>query len=279
MWFSDARCGLVRLAPDGTLDGRRQARSAPRPSSRPTPPAACGSPPRRPGAGHVAADGRVKMLKREASDGAGRRGRARRQRLFATGTLLRSMRASRTERSPGSARRCRRCTSGSTPPAGCGLQPARLQHTTLERADAGRCDDTPPGPSIVPDPSKPISLATLRRQRGFKITVREPFAIESYVFDTDADETVAGVRRRHRAPRPHRAAPGADAAAARDRAAQGHAARADGDVRDREGNYAGSRARAALQAMTQDCSARRSSRSRSRRPPTPARSAGSRSTG
>ena len=38
-----------------------------------------------------------------------------------------------------------------------------------------------------------LGLATLRRQRGFKITVREPFAIESYVFDSDADETVAGV--------------------------------------------------------------------------------------
>ncbi|MDA0184445.1 hypothetical protein OJ997_29340 [Solirubrobacter phytolaccae] len=71
---------------------------------------------------------------------------------------------------------------------------ARVQHTTLG-APAGGCDDKPPVVRITPDPSKPVSLATLRRQRGFKLTVREAFAIEGVLIDSDADDSIGRVNK------------------------------------------------------------------------------------
>ena len=71
---------------------------------------------------------------------------------------------------------------------------ARLLRTTVG-APAGRCDDTPPRARIVPDPSKPVSLATLRRRGGFELTVREPFAVDAVVYDLDADSSIASVDR------------------------------------------------------------------------------------
>jgi hypothetical protein len=62
----------------------------------------------------------------------------------------------------------------------------RLQRTTLGAPAAG-CDDRPPRVQIKPNPAKRVRLAALRRNRGFAITVREPFAMESFVTDPGED--------------------------------------------------------------------------------------------
>ena len=62
----------------------------------------------------------------------------------------------------------------------------RLQRTTLGAPAAG-CDDRPPRVQIKPNAAKRVSLAALRRNRGFTITVREPFAMESFVTDPGED--------------------------------------------------------------------------------------------
>ena len=207
MWFSDL-CGLVRLPPGGTPAVVANPR---RVWARKLVPDQQGgvwfSTDREPGGGHVAATGRRDAAQEQGLvRHAGRRGGARRQRLV-RGRQVHPLRArARTGRSPRAATAIPAWHVGFDPAGGLWLGSlARLQHTTLD-APAGRCDDTPPSARIVPDPSKPVSLATLRRQGGFKITVREPFAIEGYVFDSDADESHR--RRqpgRHRARRPHRA--------------------------------------------------------------------------
>ena len=198
MWFSDL-CGLVRLPPGGSpRRGGQAARVCARASWCPTRRAACGSPPTvEPGGGHVAADGPASTLLKSkdpsgtqdvavAPDGSA---------WFAGGKLhARARQRGRdahpaTDGDPGVVRRVRprrRAVARAASRA--------LQHTTLD-APAGRATTRRRRARIVPDPSKPVSLATLRRQGGFKITVREPFAIEGYVFDSDADETIAGVLR------------------------------------------------------------------------------------
>ncbi|MDA0184446.1 hypothetical protein OJ997_29345 [Solirubrobacter phytolaccae] len=61
---------------------------------------------------------------------------------------------------------------------------ARLQRTTLG-ASAPGCDSTPPKVTIAPKPQARVSLAALRRHRGFTITVREPFAVQAWLIDGD----------------------------------------------------------------------------------------------
>ena len=62
----------------------------------------------------------------------------------------------------------------------------RLQRTTLGAPAAG-CDDRPPRVQIKPNAVKRVSLAALRRNRGFTITVREPFAMEAFLTDPGED--------------------------------------------------------------------------------------------
>ena len=240
MWFGD-QCGLVRLPPDGSAAVVANPR---RVWARKLVPDRQGgvwfSTDREPGGGHVDATGRVTLLKSKdpfgmhdvavAPDGSAwfAAGKCTLSRASADGTLTTQPTAIPAWH------------VGFDPAGGLWLGSlARLQHTTLD-APPGKCDDTPPSVRIVPDPSKPVSLATLRRQGGFKITVREPFAIEGYVFDSEADDTIAGVDQTvtTRGGRTVRLAMSARLL--------GRIARHTGqplglfaDVRDREGNYAG----------------------------------------
>ena len=239
MWFSD-RCGLVRLAPGGTptvvADSRRVwARKLVGDQQG----GVWFSTDHAPGGGHVAASGRVTPLKSKdpfgmqdvavAPDGSAwfAGGKCTLSRASADGTLTPQRTAIPA------------WYVGFDPAGGLWLGSlARLQHTTLD-APAGRCDDTPPSARIVPDPSKPVSLATLRRQGGFKITVREPFAIEGYVIDSEADEAIAGILRAvtARGGRTVRIAM-SDRLLRRVARHTGQPLSLFADVRDREGNYA-----------------------------------------
>ena len=193
-----------------------------------------------PGGGHIEASGRVTLLKSEdpfgmqdvavAPDGSAwfAGGKCALWRASANGTLTRRPTAIPAWH------------VGFDPAGGLWLGSfARLQHTTLD-APAGACDDTPPRARVVPDPSKPVSLATLRRQGGFKITVREPFAIEGYVFDSEADETIAGVDRTVSARGGRTVRLAMSARLLRSIARRtGEPLGLTADVRDRDGNYAG----------------------------------------
>ena len=239
MWFSDL-CGLVRLPPGGSAAVVASPR---RVWARKLVPDQQGgvwfSTDHEPGGGHVAANGRVTLLKSKdpfgmqdvavAPDGSAwfAGGKCTLSRASAHGTLT-------TQRTAIPA-----WYVGFDPSGGLWLGSlARLQHTTLD-APVGRCDDTPPSARVVPDPSKPVSLATLRRQGGFKITIREPFAIEGYVIDSDADESIAGVNRAVTA-RGGRTVRIAMSARLLRRIARrtGQPLGLSADVRDREGNYA-----------------------------------------
>lgn len=63
---------------------------------------------------------------------------------------------------------------------------ARLQRTTLG-ASAPGCDSKPPKVTITPKPSARVSLAALRRHRGFELRVREPFAVLAWLADSGED--------------------------------------------------------------------------------------------
>ncbi|MDA0171157.1 hypothetical protein OJ998_18780 [Solirubrobacter taibaiensis] len=240
MWFGDL-CGLVRLPAGGTptVVAKPERVLFPRKLVPDPHGGVWFSTDREPGGGHVDAAGRLTLLKSRdpfgmqdvavAPDGstwfAG--GKCTISRAGADGTLTTQPTAIPAWH------------VGFDPAGGLWLGSlARLQHTTLD-APAGRCDDTPPSARVVPDPSKPVSLATLRRQGGFKITLREPFAIEGYVFDSDADETIAGVDRAVTA-RGGRTVRLATSPRLLRRIARhtGQPLGLTADIRDREGNYA-----------------------------------------
>jgi streptogramin lyase len=192
MWFDVSGCGLVRLPPGGTP--RIVAKEVL--AAKLAPDAHGGfwfAHHVAPGGGHVDVTGRVKPLRRTgvrgtqdvavAPDGSA---------WYATGRchLLRAAGDGSVRRHPISVPAQHLAFD---PAGGLWLASAKRLVRTTVTAPAGRCDDTPPTATIVPDPSKPVSAAALRRHGGFKITVREPFWIESAIFDPDGDETLADV--------------------------------------------------------------------------------------
>lgn len=239
IWLSASACGLVRVAPGAApvlvTDAERFADQLAADHQG----GVWFTNYDAPGGGHVDVSGRMTPLKREGPGGTydvavAPDGNA----YFATGKCF-------IERAnpDGSVTKVRTAVPswhvGFDPAGGLWLGSiARVQHTTVG-APADGCDDKPPIVArIVPDPSKPISLATLHRQRGFKLTVREPFAIEGHLIDSDADESIAGInqavtRRGGRTVRlamtPH--------AIRRVGQRSGQPIVLDARLRDREGNY------------------------------------------
>lgn len=194
VWFYEHGCGFVRIPPGG----------APAVVANPEHAAIKLVPDHQggvwfshhvaPGGGHVDAGGRVTMLKRAS----GRFGTWDVAVAPDGGAWYADGRCSLVKASPdGSVRRHPIALPANQvafdPAGGVWLASAtRARHTTLDASPKG-CDDTPPTARIEPDPRKPVSLAALRRQGGFKVTVREPFWIEGSLFDGDEDYAFADV--------------------------------------------------------------------------------------
>ncbi|RKQ87520.1 hypothetical protein C8N24_5543 [Solirubrobacter pauli] len=240
IWFYASHCGFVRVPPGGTPTVVANPDEA---GTILAPDAHGGiwfSVHIGPGGGHVDTSGRVTLLKRPghlgtrdvavAPDGSA---------YYATGQcfLTRAAADGRVSRHPIAVP----ATLVDFDAAG-GLwlaTPSRVRHTTLDAPAAG-CDDTPPTVRIVPDPAKPVSLAALRRQGGFKLTVGEPFQVEAYVFDGPGDYSFGHVYTSVTARGGRTVRMALDVDELRDLARQRDEPLAlVGTVRDREGNEGG----------------------------------------
>ena len=68
----------------------------------------------------------------------------------------------------------------------------------MHDAPAGACDDTPPKYTITPKPREgresngTVSLAGLRRARGFKIRFTEPVTIEGFLVEPREEDPFTG---------------------------------------------------------------------------------------
>jgi streptogramin lyase len=194
MWLADSLCGLIRLAPDGTVTRVVKVKSWPWKLAADGAGGVWFAAQFDASAGHVDAAGKVTVAKTKASwsdvavapDGsawfAGWRCRLLRVTPNGEQTVVRApIPANRIAFDPG---------------GGLWLaSPARLVHNE----PAGACDQTPPAYRITPsfktnrEGYGTVSLAGLRRARGFKIRFTEPVDVEGYLLEPREEDPFTGV--------------------------------------------------------------------------------------